>query len=98
MTDRILSHFRADASYLLANFINTRNASGDTALHWATKAGNTDVVAALLEDGADLNIKNVAGHDVRDVAKAAGRIAELERAIQLASEFAIIPCFQMLGY
>jgi hypothetical protein len=52
----------ADASQRAA-FINHRNNSGNTPLHWAALNTHLECVKALVEAGADLDVKNDAGHD-----------------------------------
>jgi len=48
--------------------INVRGDSGDTALIRAARNGNTEVLRALLEAGADTNHRNEAGESALDVA------------------------------
>ncbi|KXL43245.1 hypothetical protein M433DRAFT_58814 [Acidomyces richmondensis BFW] len=43
-------------------FINRQNSQGNTPLHWAAYNGHLHVVKALIESGADMWIKNQAGH------------------------------------
>ncbi len=43
-------------------FINRANSQGNTALHWAAYNGHLDVVKALITAGANMWIKNAAGH------------------------------------
>ena len=45
-----------------APYVNTRNAQGNTALHWASLNGHLEVAKILIDAGADMWIKNVAGH------------------------------------
>ncbi|KAJ5145839.1 uncharacterized protein N7515_000403 [Penicillium bovifimosum] len=52
----------ADAAQRTA-FVNCRNYSGNTPLHWAALNAHLECVKALVEAGADLDIKNDAGHD-----------------------------------
>ncbi|KAJ5874721.1 uncharacterized protein N7529_003151 [Penicillium soppii] len=52
----------ADAAQRSA-FINHRNNSGNTPLHWAALNTHLECVKALVEAGADLDVKNDAGHD-----------------------------------
>lgn len=54
--------FAADA-YQRSALINHRNYSGNTSLHWAALNTHLECVKALVEGGADLAIKNDAGHD-----------------------------------
>lgn len=44
------------------SFINRRNIEGNTALHWASLNGHLPIVKMLVPAGADLWIKNAAGH------------------------------------
>lgn len=43
--------------------MNYRNYTGNTPLHWAALNTHLDCVKALVEAGADLSLKNDAGHD-----------------------------------
>ncbi|OAX80726.1 hypothetical protein ACJ72_04931 [Emergomyces africanus] len=43
--------------------INHRNNSGNTPLHWAALNTHLDCVKALVHAGADITVKNDAGHD-----------------------------------
>jgi ankyrin repeat protein len=43
--------------------VNCRNNSGNTPLHWAALNAHLECVKALVEAGADLDVKNDAGHD-----------------------------------
>ncbi|KAK5164494.1 ankyrin repeat-containing protein [Saxophila tyrrhenica] len=45
-----------------SKFVNESNSEGNTALHWAAYNGQLNIVKALLEAGADMWIKNNAGH------------------------------------
>ncbi|KMU83244.1 hypothetical protein CIHG_01026 [Coccidioides immitis H538.4] len=49
--------------------INHRNHSGNTPLHWAALNTHLECVKALVEAGADVNIKNGAGHDAAFLAE-----------------------------
>jgi uncharacterized protein len=44
------------------NFINKPNGQGNTSLHWAAYNGHLEVVKTLITAGADMWIKNSAGH------------------------------------
>ncbi|KAJ5958740.1 uncharacterized protein N7479_005890 [Penicillium vulpinum] len=46
-----------------AALVNHRNNSGNTPLHWAALNTHLGCVKALVEAGADLDVKNDAGHD-----------------------------------
>jgi len=43
------------------NTLQQRTKLSDTALHWASSCGHTDIVKYLLSKGSDPNIKNIAG-------------------------------------
>lgn len=43
--------------------LNTRNAAGNTPLHWAALNGHLECVKVLVDAGADPTITNNAGHD-----------------------------------
>ncbi|KAF3479757.1 uncharacterized protein GIQ15_06733 [Arthroderma uncinatum] len=49
--------------------INHKNHSGNTPLHWAALNSHLECVKALVEAGADIIIKNNAGHDTVFVAE-----------------------------
>jgi hypothetical protein len=44
-------------------FLNATNASGNTALHWASLNGHLESVKLLIAAGGDITIFNKAGHD-----------------------------------
>jgi len=44
-----------DANNMKNNFVNARNASGESPLHVAASSGNTDAIFVLLENGANLD-------------------------------------------
>ncbi|GBF62676.1 ankyrin repeat protein [Trichophyton mentagrophytes] len=50
-------------------FINHKNHSGNTPLHWAALNTHLECVKALVEAGADIILKNNAGHDAVFVAE-----------------------------
>lgn len=54
-----------------ASFINYRNYTGNTPLHWAALNTHLDCVKALVEAGADISLKNDAGHDALFLAERA---------------------------
>ena len=43
--------------------INKRNARGESRLHLAARRGNLSLVKALIDSGADVNLKDNAGLD-----------------------------------
>jgi ankyrin repeat protein len=49
--------------------IGARDTSGNTALHYAAKTGNIDIVQFLLELGADRSARNTAGESAADIAR-----------------------------
>ncbi|KAJ5908297.1 hypothetical protein N7495_000979 [Penicillium taxi] len=59
-------------------FINHRNNSGNTPLHWAALNTHLEAVKALVETGADVSIKNDAGHDAVFLAERAAWSASAE--------------------
>lgn len=59
-------------------FLNHRNHSGNTALHWAALNTHLECVKALVEAGADVAIKNDAGHDAVFLAERAAWSASAE--------------------
>ena len=48
---------------VLSWFLNARNNSGNTPLHWAALNGHLSTVQVLADAGSDLQAKNDAGHD-----------------------------------
>ena len=44
------------------NLVNATNKEGNTALHWAAYNGHLEVAKLLVSNGADMWIKNAAGH------------------------------------
>lgn len=59
-------------------FINHTNYSGNTSLHWAALNTHLECVKALVEAGADVAIKNDAGHDAVFLAERAAWSASAE--------------------
>ena len=48
--------------------VNKKNKNGDTPLHLAFKIGNYEIIRLLLENGANLKIKNKKGFTPFDIA------------------------------
>ncbi|KAJ5919684.1 hypothetical protein N7454_009519 [Penicillium verhagenii] len=67
----------ADAAQRIS-FLNHRNHSGNTALHWAALNTHLECVKALVEAGSDVTIKNDAGHDAVFLAERAAWSASAE--------------------
>lgn len=67
-------------------FINHRNHSGNTPLHWAALNTHIECVKALVEAGADVTIKNDAGHDAVFLAERAAWSASAEEGDANESE------------
>jgi NAD/NADP transhydrogenase alpha subunit len=61
-----------------AAFVNHRNHSGNTPLHWAALNTHLECVKALVESGADVTVKNHAGHDAVFLAERAAWSASAE--------------------
>ncbi|KAJ6107146.1 hypothetical protein N7523_008469 [Penicillium sp. IBT 18751x] len=61
-----------------AAFVNHRNYSGNTSLHWAALNTHLECVKALVESGADVTVKNDAGHDAVFLAERAAWSASAE--------------------
>ncbi|KAJ5831882.1 hypothetical protein N7474_000193 [Penicillium riverlandense] len=59
-------------------FVNHRNYSGNTPLHWAALNTHLECVKALVEAGADIAVKNDAGHDAVFLAERAAWDAAAE--------------------
>ncbi|WP_148257739.1 ankyrin repeat domain-containing protein [Leadbettera azotonutricia] len=49
--------------------INSRDASGNTVLHYAAQYGNTNLISQLIEMGANKGIKNIAAESPADIAE-----------------------------
>lgn len=58
--------------------LSRRNASGNTAAHWAAMNGQLDAVKLLVEAGADTSLQNEAGRTVTAEADAHGKQAVCE--------------------
>lgn len=61
LTSAVPSPDAAKESY--KSFVNLKNTSGNTALHWAALNGHLAAVKTLVSLGADAAILNTAGHD-----------------------------------
>jgi ankyrin repeat protein len=48
--------------------IHARDGMGNTVLHYAAQTGRTDLIAVLLELGANKNIRNIAAESPADIA------------------------------
>ncbi|KAJ5089128.1 hypothetical protein N7532_007812 [Penicillium argentinense] len=59
-------------------FVNHTNHSGNTPLHWAALNTHIECVKALVEAGADVTVKNDAGHDAVFLAERAAWSASAE--------------------
>jgi hypothetical protein len=60
-----------------AGVINQRSSNGNTALHWAIKAGDIEKARILLTHGADPALQNKAGEDAYALARKHAKSAEL---------------------
>ena len=69
-----------------SRLINHRNNSGNTPLHWAALNAHLDCVKALVEAGADVRIKNDAGHDAAFLAERAEWAKQGDNAVPAADE------------
>lgn len=54
---------QSDGDQAESEFVNHRNISGNTPLHWAGMNGHLDIVKALLRAGANPEVLNAAGRD-----------------------------------
>ena len=59
----LLQRFSAADAAQRTALVNHRNYSGNTPLHWAALNTHLECVKALVGAGADLTVKNDAGHD-----------------------------------
>jgi len=50
------------------NAVNARDGTGNTILHYAAQTGNADLIALLLELGANKNTRNIAAESPADIA------------------------------
>jgi ankyrin repeat protein len=48
--------------------VNARDGTGNTVLHYAAQTGRTDMIAILLELGANKNTRNIASESPADIA------------------------------
>ncbi|KAK5126528.1 hypothetical protein LTR08_004669 [Meristemomyces frigidus] len=58
----LLQNGAEDGKTVGSLLLNARNRQGNTALHWAAYNGHLEVVKLLLAAGADMWVKNAAGH------------------------------------
>jgi ankyrin repeat protein len=58
--------------------VNGVSKIGKTALHYAAAAGHTQVIALLLDHGADPTLKDNQGSTPLDLARAGGKTAAVE--------------------
>ena len=56
--------------------VNTQNKNGRTALHWATVNVHKDIVELLINEGADVNLKDLAGETPLDWIGASSLLSE----------------------
>lgn len=70
--------------------LDLQNASGNTALHWATLNGQLDAVKLLVEAGADVTVCNKAGHDALFAAEANDKTAVAEWLLKSAKGVASV--------
>ncbi|KAF2220774.1 ankyrin repeat-containing domain protein, partial [Elsinoe ampelina] len=56
-----------------ADFVNRRNLSGNTSLHWSSLNGHLETTKLLIEAGADLWVRNSAGNLAVFEAERAGK-------------------------
>ena len=56
--------------------VNTQNKNGRTALHWATVNVHKDIVELLINEGADVNLKDLAGETPLDWIGASSFLSE----------------------
>ncbi|GAD91839.1 predicted protein [Paecilomyces variotii No. 5] len=69
-----------------SSIINHCNHSGNTPLHWAALNTHLDCVKALVEAGADLDVKNDAGHDAVFLAERTAWSTEQKEAEEKKNE------------
>lgn len=67
-------------------FVNRQNEQGNTALHWAAYNGHLDVVKVLLDAGADMWIKNAAGHLAMFEAERAEKNEVVQHLLQVGGD------------
>lgn len=75
----------ADATDVVASFVNARDGDGETPLHLATRGEHAPVVAFLLSHGASVEIKSDAGLVARDYSAEGGELDEILRAAEAAA-------------
>ena len=67
----LLETLKNGSSTTTSPLINHKNNSGNTPLHWAALNTHLECVKALVQAGADVNVKNDAGHDAAFLAERA---------------------------
>lgn len=72
----------AGGAHPASSLVNTANKQGNTALHWASLNGQLDVVKILVDAGADLLIRNSAGHLAVFEAERAGKEEVVEYLLE----------------
>jgi hypothetical protein len=59
----VIGLIRVTCTEAKSSILDAQNAWGNTPLHWAALNGHLDAVKALIAAGANLGMKNKAGHD-----------------------------------
>ncbi|MDR0448137.1 MAG: ankyrin repeat domain-containing protein [Treponema sp.] len=68
-TAALLQGEKAVRALFSGNAINARDNTGNTVLHYAAQTGRTDMIAILLELGANKNTRNIAAESPADIAQ-----------------------------
>ncbi|KAJ3154953.1 hypothetical protein HDU86_004472 [Geranomyces michiganensis] len=76
LADALVDQY-AEAPELMPRVINLQDSHGNTALHYACRSGNRNVVRTILRLGADPEIKNQSGDAAVDVARFQPRLLAL---------------------
>ena len=67
----LLQTLHSESTSESTSLVNHKNRSGNTPLHWAALNARLECVKALVAAGADISVKNHAGHDAGFLAERA---------------------------
>jgi hypothetical protein len=79
-----------NAAATAAAAAGSTDGDGNTSLHLAARAGDVRGLAALLADGADVNVRNSRRQTPLHMAAEAGMVAAVERLVQVRPGIALL--------